>query len=488
VTLTARAIAVIRGSSVIELVAGLSVTDSIRLVRKLGEGGMGSVWVADHLALHTQVAVKFMTAELAHSPHAAARFQREARAAAQIKSPHVVQVFDHGLLERRVPYIVMELLEGESLASFIERHGTLSAQLTSQIVAQTCKALAKAHAGGVIHRDIKPDNVFLVDSDGEVFVKLLDFGIAKRLHENANMTSTGAVIGTLHYMSPEQLLGSKTIDARTDLWALGVVAYECLTGTVPFQGAAFGAIALAVMHDELALPHARLGIGSPALDAWLARVLSKAPAGRFATARETAEAFAVAAGQKAPMPSGPISMAHAGAPPRDSGAQARAPAEPDPGAAPRRFETAAPTFIGSRKRPIYVVVAIGLGLLGLGVAAMGLFMRRAVEAPPVSLSEHTAPFTPSEAGATTPAPIEASPIAAAPEAPPAVEAVDAGAPEAAPIEALDPPDKLLKPEASGPRPAPDRKSARPVPKSRRTPAPQATEEPRPAPSAPDRGF
>jgi hypothetical protein len=473
---------------VIELVEGLAVTDSIRLVRKLGEGGMGSVWVADHLALHTQVAVKFMTAEMAHSPDAAARFQREARAAAQIKSPHVVQVFDHGLLERRVPYIVMELLEGESLASFIKRHGTLSAQLTSQIVAQTCKALAKAHAGGVIHRDIKPDNVFLVDSDGELFVKLLDFGIAKRLHENANMTSTGAVIGTLHYMSPEQLLGSKTIDARTDLWALGVVAYECLTGTVPFQGAAFGAIALAVMHDELALPHARLGIGSPALDAWLARVLSKDPAGRFATARETAEAFAAAAGQKAPLPSGPINMAQAGAPPHDSGERTPRPPEPEPGAVPRPFETAAPTFIGSRRRSISLVVAIGLGLLGLGLAAAGFFMRRAGEAPPVSLSEHPAPFTPSEAAATTPAPIEALPIAPAPEPQPAAEPTDAGTTLAAPIETLDPPDKLLNPEPTAPRPARDRKSARLRPKAQRAAAPQATEEPRPTPSTPDRGF
>jgi eukaryotic-like serine/threonine-protein kinase len=275
-----------------ELAPGLEISGSLRLVRKLGEGGMGSVWVADHQTLRTQVAVKFMTEHLAQNADAAARFAREATAAAQIKSPHVVQIFDHGLLDGRVPFIVMELLEGEELSGFMKRQGPLSAEVTGQVIGQMCKALAKAHARSVIHRDIKPDNVFLVDSDGEIFVKILDFGIAKQIQENVHVTSTGAVMGTPHYMSPEQLLSSKHVDARSDLWAVGVVAYQCLTGRVPFDGETFAGIALAIASGQYPPPFATWGAGSPELDAWFARALSRDLGVRFASAREMVDAFA----------------------------------------------------------------------------------------------------------------------------------------------------------------------------------------------------
>src|SRR5262245_31536554 len=188
------------------LAAGAMVSPSVRLVRLLGKGGMGSVWVAEHLTLKTLVAVKFMAENFAQSPGAVARFEREAVAAAQIKSPHVVQVFDHGVDESGVPYIVMELMEGEDLAHRLAAVGHLSPMQTAQIVGQVCKALSKAHAAQIVHRDIKADNIFLVQSDDDVFVKVLDFGIAKR-HDDApssHLTSTGAVVGTPHTMSPEQ--------------------------------------------------------------------------------------------------------------------------------------------------------------------------------------------------------------------------------------------------------------------------------------------
>jgi serine/threonine protein kinase len=279
------------------LAPGLEITGSIRLVRKLGEGGMGSVWAADHTGLRTQVAVKFMSEHLAMDGGAAARFSREASAAAQIKSPHVVQVFDHGLLDDRIPYIVMELLEGENLSSFIQRHGgTLSPRVTAQILTQACRALGKAHAQGVIHRDIKPDNLFVLESDGEIFVKVLDFGIAKQAHGIHNVTSTGALLGTPYYMSPEQMLSAKHVDPRSDLWAVGVVAYQSITGKLPFQGETFAGVAVAISQGQFSLPYAEGGLGSPELDAWFARALAKDANQRFASARELSDAFAAAAG------------------------------------------------------------------------------------------------------------------------------------------------------------------------------------------------
>src|SRR5579859_5297092 len=163
-----------------ELQPGTPVTATIRLLRRLGAGGMGSVWVAEHLSLRTQVVVKFMAIELAASADAVERFSREAAAAAQVKSPHVVQMHDHGVTPSGVPFIVMELLEGHDLGKHLAARGRLSIGETAEIVGQVCKALARAHERGIVHRDIKPDNIFLcANPDGEIFVKLLDFGIAK---------------------------------------------------------------------------------------------------------------------------------------------------------------------------------------------------------------------------------------------------------------------------------------------------------------------
>lgn len=309
---------------------------------------MGTVWIADHLTLHTQVAVKFMTAQLASSADATARFTREATAAAAIKSPHVVQILDHGLLEGRIPYIVMELLEGENLSSFIHRHeGKLSPAMTADVIAQMCKALSKAHARNVIHRDIKPDNVFLVDSEGDFFVKLLDFGIAKETEHDMNITSTGTVMGTPFYMSPEQMLSSKHVDARSDLWAVGVVAYQCLTGRLPFHGQTLAAVAVAVTQAKFELPYATMGIGSSDIDAWFSRALAKDPNDRFSSAREMADAFAASALMNPSEP--PRSGAWAGT----GGKQSSAPA------APRTFAGISATMSNRPlKRRAYTIGAV----------------------------------------------------------------------------------------------------------------------------------
>ena len=261
---------------------------------------MGRVWIAEHLTLDTKVVVKFMAKEIADTADGAARFAREASVAAAVKSPHVVQMFDHGVTPDGDAYIVMEMLEGRDLSQHLSAHGPMSPSDVAALIAQVAKALGKAHQVGVIHRDIKPDNIFLCNADadgGELFVKLLDFGIAKRDQYliAGSATTTGAVVGTPYYMSPEQIIGDKEIDARTDIWSLGVVAFEAMTGKRPFEGTTVGAITLAIhtgtrrITDHL--PNAPL-----ALDAWFGKACARDPKARFQTPREASQALLVAVG------------------------------------------------------------------------------------------------------------------------------------------------------------------------------------------------
>jgi serine/threonine-protein kinase len=276
---------------------GYLLAPNLRLSRMLAEGGMGSVWVADHLGLKTRVAIKFISEASASDESMKIRFSREATAAAQIKSPHVVQIFDHGVVDGQVPYIVMELLEGESLGDRLDRLGPLETREVASILTQLCRAVARAHALGIVHRDIKPDNVFLTDSDGDLFVKVLDFGIAKREADDAlSMTSTGMAVGTPHYMSPEQIVSAKNVTSATDLWAIGAVAYRSLTGQLPFQGESYGALCIMINTGEFARPTSLRPDLPAAIDAWFARALDRDPKRRFASAKELADEFLVAAG------------------------------------------------------------------------------------------------------------------------------------------------------------------------------------------------
>ncbi len=280
---------------VMELAPGYRVTDKVTLVRPLGKGAMGSVWAAEHKTLDTEVAVKFITDEFqSRRADALERFRREATAAARIKSPHVVQMLDHGVTADDIPYIVMELLEGECLADRIKRDGTLPIEETGQVVVHVSRALTAAHKLGVIHRDIKPQNIFITKIHGELFAKVLDFGIAKHTERDGEeLTEPGTLVGTPEYLSRD-LIATKgaQADEQVDLWALAVVAYKCLTGTIPFSG------------DTLALVLAALAVGKfeppskvrPELperfDRWFERAFHEDPDRRFATAEELALSFA----------------------------------------------------------------------------------------------------------------------------------------------------------------------------------------------------
>jgi eukaryotic-like serine/threonine-protein kinase len=276
------------------LVPGALVTPNVRLVERIGGGGMGTVWVAEHLTLRTRVAVKFVSDELpGDDPDVRRRFGREALAAAQVKSSHVVQVHDSGVTAEGRPYIVMELLDGHSLGRLLDRDGPIGVAETAMVLAQTGKALDAAHKAGIVHRDIKPDNVFLVHADEGVVVKVLDFGIAKhpRPLPLAQRTVAGMVVGTPEFMSPEQLLNAAEVDAKADLWSLAVVSYLCLTGELPFTGAHLGELCKRLLEGTFVPPSALRSELPPPLDAWFSRALSPVPSERFGSGREMARAF-----------------------------------------------------------------------------------------------------------------------------------------------------------------------------------------------------
>jgi serine/threonine-protein kinase len=258
---------------------------------------MGSVWLATHLGLGIPCAVKFVEGEWRRQPEMVARFEREAKVEAQLRSPHVVHVLDHGVWQG-TPYIAMEFLQGESVAARLERVGRLDAASTHRLVAHVARALTRAHAIGIVHRDLKPENVFLVPDDEGEIAKVLDFGVAKWNTDWAvnNVTKTGLLVGTPLYMSPEQARGTKDIDFRADLWSLAVIAYQCMTGSLPFLSEGLGDLLAKIMFEPIPMPSSIVPYLPLEFDAWWARASSRDIETRFQSAKELSDALAVALG------------------------------------------------------------------------------------------------------------------------------------------------------------------------------------------------
>jgi serine/threonine-protein kinase len=273
---------------------GALLDGKYELVRLLGEGGMGAVWVVKHRALGQHLALKLMRHDRNGAlPGAAERMLQEARAATSLAHPAIVQVFDFGFTRQGHPYIAMELLHGESLGKVLDARGRIAPTRAVQLLLPIADALAAAHDRGVVHRDVKPDNVFLSHlADGRLQPKVLDFGIAKLGPElGPKLTLEGTVLGSPAYMSPEQARGEQDIDRRTDVWALSVVLYELLTGELPFNGESYNARLWAIL-GETPRSLCDHGLDEPELWAILQCGLAKNRNERFADMRELGRTMA----------------------------------------------------------------------------------------------------------------------------------------------------------------------------------------------------
>jgi serine/threonine-protein kinase len=431
-----------------ELVAG-----KYRVERVLGRGGMGVVVAAMHEQLGQRVAIKMLLPEVKASASAVARFTREARAAAAIRGQHVARVLDVGELEGGAPYIVMEYLEGRDLADTIAARGSLPPEEAVAFVLQACEAIAEAHAAGIIHRDLKPSNLFVTTGpDGSPLVKVLDFGISKALLAagGGTLTTTSSFVGSPVYSPPEQLLRAHDVDGRADIWSLGTILFEALSGRPPFVGDSVMHVASKIFH-EAATPLATL---RPDLDrdlcAVVMRCLQKRPEERFADVRALAQALApfapshsvsaervarIVAASKSPSELAALAdTAHASRVPSGETPHPLVGAKTPPPTTPRRW--------------VFAVSAIGA--VGAVATTLGLVLGRSPQDPsPATQAETSAP-----AAASMPPPArDPSTMAAPDDHPPAERATapmtpDAGAGAAAsvsPASSSGPPHTPLAP-------------------------------------------
>jgi serine/threonine-protein kinase len=425
--------------------AGEVFEGKYRIERVLGAGGMGVVLAAMHLHLQQRVAIKLMRPELAKEPATVERFVREGRAAVKIKSEHVARVLDVGVREGGEPYIVMEFLEGADLGHLVETHGPLPVPTAVDYVTQACEALAEAHAHGIVHRDVKPSNLFLTTrADGLPCVKVLDFGIAKATlagdtPDGGSMTRTDAVVGSPLYMAPERMRSATTVDPRTDIWSLGVILFELVSGEFPFDSASAPELCAMILRDP---PRALRSVAPKvpeALEAVVMRCLEKDPDRRFGSVAELAAAIEPF-GPNAPMvTSGQIARALQTA--TASRTRLERALEPTEDVASARMAESATTetwtggkaaasAAGSRRLR---VAALGLALgAGVGLVAWGPHLLRkpvTVAAPssvPAAASDVAIPATTAAATAS-----EAPPMVSAsntPEAPAASAPIVAARP------------------------------------------------------------
>ncbi|WP_437969042.1 protein kinase [Sorangium sp. So ce260] len=468
------------------VVEGEVIAGKYRVDRVLGRGGMGMVVAASHLFLPQRVAIKLLLSDEDDSPALAQRFLREARAVVRLKGEHVVRVLDVGELDSGVPYIVMEYLEGEDLSEVLRARGPLGALDAVDYVLQACVAMAEAHAAGIVHRDLKPANLFLTTTPGGAkLIKVLDFGISKELPSGtesggASLTQTREMLGSPIYMSPEQMRSSRSVDARSDIWALGAILYRLLVGRPPFEAPSLAELVLQVASADPARPSALRDDVPVGLEGVILHCLQKDPARRPQTVADLARAlspFAPAGGQERAERAARI-LAAAPAPPSSVSVPASGPApDSSPSATPGPIASLLPTTRVLARTPSQPAprgpVRVALGVAAIASVALALWgavaLSRGAPSPPEPL----------EAAAAAPPDDTASRRvrqgAAEREADPPI----APEPQPAAQEPLPPPppvSPVVAPAATAPLP-------RPAPQGRRAPL-AGTSAPARAPATP----
>ncbi len=398
---------------------GRTAAGKYKLVRLLGEGGMGAVYEAQHSVVGRRFAIKFLHPELAGNTEIVARFQREAQAAGSLENENIAAVVDAGTADDGAPYLVMEYLEGEDLAHLLVRTGPLPAPRAAYIMIQACRGLAAAHERDIIHRDLKPENLFVCKrNDGSDLVKVLDFGIAK-LHvggSGTGLTHTGATMGTPFYMSLEQARGAKEVDHRSDIYSLGVILYEILSGAKPHPGESYNEILYHVISNE-PTPLDSVRVGLPAGLATVAhKAMAREAGDRYASVVDFMEALIPFAGRAvtplrtsvgATAPS-PVSI------PKLVARTVALPSTPEPPEA-----KPADTVLGGRSRLVLLAGVAAILVLLAGVLAWVAFGGRPEPkvAPPAPVVV-PAPVAPVVAPPPSPAPAAVAPPAAQVESPP----------------------------------------------------------------------
>jgi serine/threonine protein kinase len=431
---------------------GSQIAGKYRLEMILGRGGMGTVYRATHTWTGRPVAVKLLHHELAHDAQSVTRFLREARAAAAVRHPNAVDVLDMGQDETGAAYLVLELLEGDTLGAYLETHKPLPVEEAVSCLVPVLEALEELHHAGVVHRDFKPANIFLAKGmRGGIIPKLLDFGVAKVIEGNASMvTTTGIVVGTPAYMAPEQAAGTGNVGPWTDIWAAGTVLYECLTGELPFSAPTPSLMLVDVMTKTAPRMATKRPDLSPELCAVIDRCLAKEPADRFPSCVALVDALCRAAGVERPVGvvAAPLRAAPTTSPFADTQAQ-RTPVPPHvktgpASGIPQRSEPPAtgPTATAGRLRSPRLRPTAIFAALAIAIAGGVLALRYSVSVVPRDV-----------AGLSPPALPVASPVPSAPPPAPVAKA-DPSIPTLAPLPAALPPKAETLPELGSEPPAP----------------------------------